>query len=206
MIVDDKVDFEEFPHKKISAEITLLLGSLAVSLIIIFAFTAPAYKQMKITEAEIGLMEKNIASKIDISKKISDFNLTYKNLSERNLRKINSLLPQKNNFEEHLASIDYLASPYPITINDFSVIEQKDGKNTEAENYFVKNDNLKIVKISFLAEGSFSSFMPFFNALEQNIPLINLNSLDITKKEDGGKYKKDDLAYEIEYQFYYLKN
>lgn len=200
---------ERISNKKvISDKMILLFFSLLFSVFIMFTFLIPKYEQMKINEMEIELIERTLASKEEIFVKLASFNRTYKDISEKDINKMYNLLPDSNNFEEHLANIDRLAKINGILIKDISFLEDKKQKDSDANSH---KNNLKITNVSFSLESKFPNFMSFLDSLEKSIPAVNVKNLSITKNEknDGGNDPENaridrSIEAEVSLSFYHL--
>ena len=169
-----------------------------------FMFLIPQYEQTKIKEMEIELIRKTLESKRDIFIKIASFNRTYKDVSEIEINKMYDLLPDNNNFEEHLANIDKLAKRNGILVKNISFSEHKKQGGLP-----VDKSDLEIAEISFSTESSFPNFMSFLDSLEKNIPLVNIDGISITKKDESsdkseGAIIDNNIEAETRLLFYHL--
>jgi len=174
-------------QKIISKEVIFLAVSLAVSLAVFFVFLLPEYKKMETVKFEKDLIKDNLKSREKTADKIEDFNKKYKDVEKKDLDKINNLLSDRNNFEEHLSYIDNFAKTNGILINDFTVTETSES-DSDSESNNISNDILfEMVEINFSAKGTFSNLVSFLDSLEKNIPLVNLKKLNIKKNETEGK-------------------
>ena len=214
MYTDEQIEVHRNPNKGIPMEIKLPFLSLAASLIIIFVFAVPKYKEVKMAEIQVGLIEKNIELKEDVVKKITNYNEINKDLRDEDIEKFSKLLPKENNIEEHLANIGNLAIINRVVIDDFSV--QKSNKSAKMV-VGGKTLNLNVVNAEFSSYGSFIDTMLFLDCLEKSIPLININKLEISEKEKdkndkNGENNEEDkgadenvrMGSNINFSFYYL--
>lgn len=204
MRTDENIVVRRNKEKIVSDKMILLFFSLLFSITIMFIFLIPQYEQTRIKEMETELIRKTLESKRDIFIKIASFDRTYKDMSETEINKMYDLLPDNNNFEEHLANIDKLAKRNGILIKNISFSEhEKQGGLT------VNKSNLETAEISFSAESSFPNFMSFLSSLEKNIPLVNINRISITKKNESrdkseGVIIDNNIETETRLLFYYL--
>lgn len=204
MRTDENIVVRRNKEKIVSDKMILLFFSLLFSITIMFIFLIPQYEQTKIKEMEIELIRKTLESKRDIFIKIASFDRTYKDMSETEINKMYDLLPDNNNFEEHLANINKLAKRNGILVKNISFSEhEKQGSLA------VNKSNLETAEISFSTESSFPNFMSFLSSLEKNIPLVNIDRISITKKNEGGDKSEgviidNNIETEIRLLFYYL--
>lgn len=211
MYIDEQTKVYGNLNNEIPIEIKLPVLSLIVSLAIILIFAIPKYKEVKMAEIQVGLMEKNIEMKEDVVKKIINYNEINKDLKDEDIEKFVKLLPKENNIEEHLANIGNLAIVNRIVVDDFSV-----HKSNKSAKMVVggKSVGLKEINAEFSSSGSFADTMSFIDCLERSIPLININNLEINKKEKDKKDKEDEedektdenvrMESNVSFSFYYL--
>lgn len=204
MRTDENIVVRRNKEKIVSDKMILLFFSLLFSITIMFIFLIPQYEQTRIKEMETELIRKTLESKRDIFIKIASFDRTYKDMSETEINKMYDLLPDNNNFEEHLANIDKLAKRNGILIKNISFSEHK-----KQGGLAVNKSNLETAEISFSAESSFPNFMSFLSSLEKNIPLVNIDRISITKKNENGDKSEgviidNNIETEIKLLFYYL--
>ncbi len=213
-MINVKSDTCEKLSGKTSIGTELLLAALVFSLIIVYILVAPQYKQTKIVKEQIRLNQESIELKKSALEKIKNHNKINKELGEKDLEKFKNLLQEKNNFESYLASINKIAntSESRVSLSDFSIDKPKPADFSEGN-----VNGLQMVKISFTAKGDFDSFMSFLDSLEKNVPLAELNSLDlrnITKKDEiknEAEIKPEEVIEanvlvesNIEMSFYYI--
>ncbi|NOQ68192.1 type 4a pilus biogenesis protein PilO [Patescibacteria group bacterium] len=171
---------------KIPIETELLFLSFVFSLILIFVFVVPKYRQMEISKEQIKLIQENVESKNSVLEKVKDYNEKNKTIREMDLKKFNSLLPERNNVEKYIADINKMAdtSGSRVNIGKFSISNPRFVKSP------VRNSSLDLraTDISFSVLGDFDNLMSFLDSIEKNVPLMELSSLNI------GKIENEDLT------------
>lgn len=201
---------------KIPIETELLLLSFVFSLILVFVFVVPKYRQMEISKEQIKLIQENIESKNSVLEKVKDYNEKNKTIREVDLKKFNSLLSERNNVEKYIADINKMAntSGSRVNIGKFSISNPRFVKSP------VRNSSLDLraTDVSFSVLGDFDNLMSFLDSIEKNVPLMELSSLNIrkTKREnlteskienkEGGKADAEIVFVEaaVVLSFYYL--
>lgn len=217
MYVDEQTEAYGNSNRGIPMGIKLPLLSLVISLVIIFVFAIPKYKEAKMAEIQVGLMEKNIELKEDVVKKIANYNEVNKDLKDEDIEKFGKLLPKENNIEEYVANIGNLATINKVVIDGFSA--QEANKPTKMV-VGGKTLSLNVVNVELFLYGSFIDTMSFLGCLEKSIPLININKLGISEKEkdknsensensendeeDKGADKNIHMESVISFSFHYL--
>jgi uncharacterized OsmC-like protein len=190
----------------ISKEIIMLFVALFVSCAIMYYAALPVHREAQIAKLEISVKEKNIESKKLLLSRITKLNSKSREVDNENIKKVDSLIPNRNNYEDYLAHIVKLASSKNIIIDDFSVSGSE--QNSKEKN---KKSKLSEVEINFSASGGFLNFINFLQAVENGIPFIQVESISVSgEKKDKPKESKEAkassgliLKYEISLKFYY---
>lgn len=203
----DSVDRKS--KKSISNKIAILFSSLAFSATIMFFLVSPEFEQKKLIELEKGVVSDNLEFKKNMINRIAKFNKTNKDLNDDDLKKIYNLLPDDSSLNEQIASVSNLAARNRILIKDFSMSKSKSSMpNKSRDNEDVPE--FKEACFDFSFSGDFVKFMSFFNSIENNIPLIDIESLDIAKekgkenKEEESKKNENMLNCEVTFSLYHL--
>ncbi|MCK4891188.1 MAG: hypothetical protein KAS78_00830 [Candidatus Pacebacteria bacterium] len=180
----DNKNFNEYENSssKISIETKLVLLSFVFSLILLFVFVVPKYRQVKILEEQIKLIQENIESKNRVLEQVKDYNQKNKTIREMDLEKFSSLFLEKNNIEKYIADINRIAksSGSRVNVGKFLISDPKSVK-LPIENISL---DLQSTDISFSVLGDFDNFMSFLDSIEKNVPLMELSSLNIIKIEN----------------------
>ena len=168
---------EEKPNSGswILKEFLILFLILAVSCIFMYSFVAPLRKEAELIKLEIAIKEKNIKSReLRLSRIVK---LNEKNEANlKDIKKINSLVPNRNNYEDYLAHITKLAGNKNIIVDNLSISENQKKDN---------NNGLNIIKISLSASGGYSNFISFLEDIERSIPFTQVESVAVTREENN---------------------
>ena len=194
MKIDNDIHYydsvERKSKKSILNKIAILFSSLVFSAVIIFFLVSPEFEQKRLIELEKEVISDNLELKKDMIDRIAKFNKTNKDLDDNDLKKIYNLLPDDNSLNEQMASVSSLAVKNRILIKEFSANENKSStlnKSRDDEDI----PEFKEAYFDFSFSGNFVKFMSFFDSIENNIPLIDIKSLDITK-ERGEENKEEE--------------
>jgi hypothetical protein len=192
---------EEKPDSglRISKEFLSLFLVLAVSCIFMHSFVAPLREEAELIKLEIAIKEKNIESReLWLSRVVKLNEKNEANLED--IKKINSLVPNRNNYEDYLAHIIKLAGNKNVIVDGFSVSEnQKKGNN----------NGLNSIKISFSASGGYSNFISFLEDIERSIPFTQVGSVAVTGSEsdqdavESGGIAGSIIDFSVELSFNY---
>ncbi len=165
---------------RVPKEFLFLFLILAASCIFIYSLVVPLYKEAELIKMEIAIKEKNIESmELWLSRiiKLNEENET----NTEDIKKINSLVPNRNNYEDYLAHIVKLAGSKNVIIDGFSVSENQKKDN---------NNGLNGVKINFSASGGYSNFISFLEDVERSIPFAQIESVSAARGESDQEGEK----------------
>lgn len=158
---------------------------LTASCIFMYSFVAPLREETELVKLEIAIKDKNIESReLWLSRIVK---LNEKNEANiEDIKKINSLAPNRNNYEDYLAHIIKLAGNKNVIIDSFSVLENQKKDN---------NNGLNSAKISFSASGGYSNFISFLEDIERSIPFTQVESVMVARSEsDQNDMKSGGIA------------
>jgi len=164
-----------------SKELLFLFLFLVLTAFCIFmhSFVAPLREETELVKLEIAIKEKNIESReLWLSRIVK---LNEKNEANiEDIKKINSLAPNRNNYEDYLAHIIKLAGNKNVIVDSFSVLENQKKDD---------NNRLNSAKISFSASGGYSNFISFLEDIERSIPFTQVESVMAARSESD----QDDM-------------
>lgn len=197
--------------KSVSSKIAILFSVFVLSIIVIFFLVSPEFERMKLIKLEKEMVSDNLELKKDMIDRIAKFNKTNKDLDDDDLKKIYNLLPDDSNLNKQMASISKFAASggNGILIKSFSASEAKSSasnKLTDSEDV----PDLKEAHFDLSLSGSFKEFMSFFDSIEKNIPLIGIESLNITRERTNNKGSEEEsggknmLDCEVVFSLYHL--
>ncbi len=198
-------------EKNISSKMAILFSALILSMVIIFFLASPEFERMKLIKLEKEMVNDNLKLKNNLIDRIAKFNKTNKNLDDDDLKKIYNLLPDDSSLNKQMASVNKFATSggNGILIKDFSASEAKSSASNKSRNKGDVSD-FKETHFDLSLSGSFEEFMSFFDSVEKNIPLMDIESLNIVREktkdeeseeESGGK---NMLDCEVVFSLYHL--
>ncbi len=198
-------------EKSISSKVAILFSALILSVVIIFFLVSPEFERMKLIKLEKEIVSDNLKLKNDLIVRITKFNKTNKNLDDDDLKKIYNLLPDDSNLNKQMASINKFATSggNGILIKEFSASEAKSSASNKSQDNEDIPD-LKEAHFDLSLSGSFEEFMSFFNSVEKNIPLMDVESLNIRREKIRDEENKEEsrgknmLDCEVVFSLYHL--
>jgi len=200
----DSIDLKTSTNKNI----LLLFAALLISSVSTYYFIAPLYKELRIAKLEIELKNDSIDLRKSLLSNIEKYNSESADIDIEEIKKLDSLIPNGNNYEEYLLHISDAARNRNIIIGDFSVSDVSDAKDKTANRNVYKRESnkstearLKTVRISFSAWGDFANFVGFLQAIENGIPLAQIESLSLESDiDETNKEKKEQMHVPLNYK------
>lgn len=194
--------------------ITLILASIAVLLV----FIMPHYKKVVGLRAEVG--EKNIAlaqARV-LEKEREELTTKYNEISIDNKARLEKLLPDNvDNIRLILEINDVVASAYGMTLKEIKYDSVGDAKSknktsgqTEPVNSSAPTNDSNPYgtwDLEFTTEGSYNNFLNFISALEHNLRMVDISSIEFTSDAEKDKKGPNDVyKYSFKIKTYWLKN
>jgi len=148
-----------------------------------FFLLKPKYDQTKQLISVINKQEEaDFESKKNELQKIKDLLQAYKDIEENYKKKINSIVPYRENKEEIFSEINYLVTRNGLLLQSVNLSEGggydiSDSLSLGGKDYLASGE-MKKVTISFGVRGTdYEVFKNFLSATENNLPLLDVVSL-----------------------------
>ncbi len=126
--------------------------------------------------------EADFESKKNELQKIKDLLQAYKDIEENYKKKINSIVPYRENKEEIFSEINYLVTRNGLLLQSVNLSEGggydiSDSLSLGGKDYLASGE-MKKVTISFGVRGTdYEVFKNFLSAIENNLPILDVVSL-----------------------------
>jgi len=148
-----------------------------------FFLLKPKYDQTKQFISVINKQEEaDFESKKNELQKIKDLLQAYKDIEENYKKKINSIVPYRENKEEIFSEINYLVTRNGLLLQSVNLSEGggydiSDSLSLGGKDYLASGE-MKKVTISFGVRGTdYEVFKNFLSAIENNLPILDVVSL-----------------------------
>lgn len=145
----------------------------AIVLVVIFLIL-PQFSRIKNIKSEINNLKTELSKKTELSEKIDEMILKYNELVAK-LQKINFVIPKGQEKPELIVQIESLAKESGLIVESI-VFKEVSQKESETAGY-------KILNISLGLSGNYQAFKNFLVAVEQNIRLMDVQSIDFSSPE-----------------------
>lgn len=169
------------------------------SIIAFFAFIDPEYKKVKALRAEKARYDVVLAKARSLVKKRDDLQAKYREIPEKELVRINSMIPDNLDNVKLVLDIDRMAAAYGIKVKNIAVT---DNKSSTVDPKKVVLSDAKLydsATITFSVSAPYEIFLKFLRDLEDGLRIIDITSLTVTPK-DSRVYD-----YSVTFKTYWLK-
>ena len=165
---------------------------IAIAVVLFWALALPLYN--RITDLDIAIQEREdlLNTRSTIMANIKKLNQEYqKRIPE--ITKLATMVPAKKSIAEVLSAINDISSKNGIELFNSSIIGQKP---SNAEDY-----PYNLLSLEIGLNGSYPSMTNFLRALEKNLRLVDITSIDATT----GLGTSSVLNFVVKGNSYYLK-
>ncbi len=166
-------------------------GLIAVAIILFWALTLPLYNRISDLDAAIKEREDLLNSRNAIIANIKALNKEYqKRISD--ITKISAIVPSKKSVAEALSALNDMSTRNGVVLTNSSITGQK------------ANDNInpyELLALDMNLNGSYIALTSFLKALESNLRLIDIASIDAAAGSGNSKV----LNFVVKGNAYYLK-
>lgn len=195
-------------NKKIILIITALFAAVALI----------AWYGMRPSYEEISRLTKSIADKkIDFDKKksligeVEALKKSYSEIDKSDREKLGRVLPQEENITALLPELEVALMQNGLNIGNLNFESLSDGKSSAKKTpKFIKGD-VKPLKISIDANGSYESFRNFLTSIEWNERLMDIADIGIVIQSNKGgqegssEAEQEKFSFKIELYAYWLQ-
>jgi Tfp pilus assembly protein PilO len=171
-----------------------ILINLAVILILIFVFIDPLWVSIKTLKTGIAKQEQEVKKVEELVAKIQKLEQEYQEIGG-DIEKISLALPQEEDLPYLITQFESLASSNGLLLESVKFTNEKTNKETKKKS-FQKPGRLNqpeevspsSSRLSFEMKlnGSYEGFKEYLRALENNVRLMDVNSIDFSAGQKDG--------------------
>jgi len=198
-------------------DITFLVVALLASVAALCLYVGPAYGETQALIQQNGIKRNDLKSKQDLLKNIQKFNEESSGLGG-NAEKLEALVANRNNFEDYLDMIAALALKRNLEVNNLglgaveSSVEEQDTVAASADTAELASKPtfpLQEQGVKFTVEGEYENILEFIRDLENGIPFVQEDTLEISTDDGGeqvgaeGEPISPNLSVTMEFKFNY---
>lgn len=182
--------------------------SLLLSILLIFGagvvyvgFVQPLYDEIILLRAELAQKEATLASRKDLSKKISDILGQYGS-ENKAVAQMTAALPESPDIATVLAQLQGVSLDSGVVVNDIGLSEQANvSAGTAAQTRRANVLPLGVLNFSLSISGPYDAIIKMVTSLEQSVRIMDIKSLAMApEKEDQAAAMKAELKVSAYYQ------
>lgn len=169
------------------------IGSILVVVagIIFWVFDMPAYDYVSNSRPAIQLRNDQLASRTKIIDNINNINKEYAKRSAE-ISRFSFIVPAKKSTAEIVSMSEALASQNGLQLSSLTLGSEQQNQN---------NTLFNTQPISMSLSGTYPAFRSFLNALEKNVRITDIYSINAAPEQSGSA----NLLFDIKANAYYLK-
>jgi Tfp pilus assembly protein PilO len=191
--------------------ISIIAIVLAVALFV--GYTKPTYEKIENVKRDIVKFDQALAKSKELQELKRGLLSRYNTFSERDLIRLNKLLPDHVDNVRLVLDLDNLASRYGMAVQNVLIsksVEENPQEVTVLGSLGVQNDKFDSLTLQFATVGSYSNFVRFLEDLESSLRIVDLIGLTIEEANLSSEDEKDKLEeplyeYNVAIRTYWLK-
>lgn len=179
--------------------------------IIFFLAIDPFYKQVKTIKEDIVTYDDALNNSKELQKSRDSLLAIYNNIEKEDMERLNHFLPDNIGNIELILEIEKIANLNGMPMGDIQfdarTLDGEDKNDSKG-----KDDNLPygIFPMKFKVTGKYESFLSFLRALEHNLRMVDITSIDFRVpativSADGKETTSGIYDYSFEIETYWLK-
>lgn len=183
---------------------SILIG---VSVAGFFVFIDPLYKDITVLKQEVNSYDEALNNSKVLEQEKEILTKKYNIIGAENLDKLQKLLPSSVDNIRLVLEIEKIASLYGMSVKD---VKYDSIQSTASTAGVLSGGTRNLVKdyetlnLEFSTEGTYTNFLNFIKNLENNLRIIDINS--ITFSSTAGSSLQDIYKYTFKIKTYWLKN
>jgi Tfp pilus assembly protein PilO len=176
----------------------IVLISVLIFVAILFLFDLPAYNKVALFRSEIKNYQNFLKEKEELLVKVNQLKQSYESRKDE-IDKIYYVLPFEKDISNLIVQFEALASENGLVLESINFKESA-ATTTATGEKIVKG--YKTLDVSLKAGGNYQSFVAFLGALEFNIRLMDIKSIDFSAAQAGEDSSLFifDISLEVYYQ------
>jgi len=183
----------------------IIIVSLIIFIAVLIFFDLPSYNKTALLRSEIKKYQNSLKEKEELVLKVNELKEIYDSRRSA-INKVYYVLPVKKDVPGLIVQFEALASENGLILESINFSEKeikksaaiKTGQGTSATE---SKQTYKSLIISSEVGGSYQSFKTFLKALEFNVRIMDIKSIDFSLEEN--EEKSWDFTFNLEIEVYY---
>ncbi len=166
-------------------------GLLAVAFFLFWVFVVPGYQDATALRTAIGERQDIMTERTALIQRVAQLKSEY-DARAADIRTFSAVVPPEKSIAEIVSSLEQIAQTTGVQMTDLNVVQDKSESSREGRG---------VVNITVQGSGYYSSLVGFLRSFEQNVRLIDVETLDVGQN----KALPDLLIFSIKATAYSLK-
>ncbi len=180
----------------------VILIFILVFIAILFLLDLPAYNKVTSFREELKKHQDFLKEKEEIVAKVDQLKQVYES-RQNELKKVLYVLPVEKDLPNLIVQFEALSSENGLILEGLNFVKQaattRSAAAEDVETEIESQRDYKTQEISLSVSGSYKSFKSFLEALELNIRLMDIKSINFKAQGEGAGFTFDILL-EVYYQ------
>jgi len=152
------------------------------------AYIVPTYREAQAIGIEKAEYSELLANARQLSERRDTLLGIYNTMDRQDLERLEKMLPANPDNVKLILEIDALANRFGLTLQNVSIQEsQEESRNTRTQ--VRTNEDIGTLGIQFTTTGSYTGYVQFVNAIEQNLRIMNIQKVSFVAPEDRSNYQ-----------------
>ena len=191
---------------KLITPIILILIAVAA----FFTFTKPLYESISTLKGEAASYDEALSNSKALESERDKLTQKYNAIGSENLSRLAKLIPESVDNIRLILEIEKLAKPYGMVLKDvkYDTVEEVVDPKGITQALPILADSRKgygVWNLEFSIEGSYDNFMAFLGDMENNLRLVEVESVSFSSNTGGGP-GANVYKYGFKIKTYWLKN
>lgn len=162
-----------------------------------FFYLKPLYKEIDSLRSQVADKREIVSLKQRSIEKVKELKANYNLIEEKKKKKVFYILPTAPEIPNLLVQLEALASENGMMFEDVTFTESElknTTKRRSKEKESEKKGGLKELTVDIKLNGRYEAFRNYLKALEQNIRIIDIVSIDFSSSKENGKESSETFG------------
>ncbi len=186
----------------------ILIGA---SLAIFVVFISPSYSGISDLKAQAASYDQALSNSKALENERDKLTQKYNSITASDLERIKKLLPENVDNIRLILEIEKIASPFGMALRDVKYNTTKTVPDTTPGAILTPNPTASqkeygVFDLEFSTSGTYPNFINFIKALESNLRIVDISSVEFASDAVVGGAASSSYKYSFKIKTYWLKN
>jgi Tfp pilus assembly protein PilO len=183
---------------------------IAISISIFFVFVSPLYTEISTLKGNLASYDEALANSKALRNERDKLTQKFNAITKSDLDRINKLLPENVDNIRLILEIEKIASPFGMALKDVRYNPTKAESSAPVgvqAGTAVSQKEYGVWDLEFSTSATYTNFLNFIKALESNLRIVDIASVDFSSDSMGGVgVAPSTYKYSFKIKTYWLKN